>query len=588
MKTFFLQSLLLSSLACFSANAQTARRPNILLIITDDHGYGDFGFTGNPHVKTPHIDELAAKSVRLTNFHVSPVCAPTRASLLTGRYHQRTGVHDTYNGGAIMATEEVTLAEILGKNGYATGIVGKWHLGDNYPFRPSDQGFKYSLVHGGGGIGQPGDFYENFIRPDSSYFDPTLAENDKKVSRKGYCSDVFTDQALTFLKSQKTDPFFLYVSYNAPHTPLQLPAKYEEMYKDLKFDSALDKQEGSPWAKMTDKDKADARKVYGMISNIDDNIGRILQELKAQKLEENTIVIFMTDNGNQQLRFNTGFRGLKATVYEGGTRVPLLISGAGLFPQNKENANFTAHIDLLPTLLEATRILLPKELKLDGKSALKHIQGKQGNASASSRTFYNAWNRGWPEPYRNAAFYSGNYKLVAADAEHANLQSFGLFDLEKDPFEKNNLICSQPQIARQLRKCLDSVYADISASPHLYPRRIILDPAHEPISILTRQDLLGNGVNAWMSDMVAGYWLVTVAKEGYYHFKSIHNKPVLKGTRQLLRVGALQRSDVLKDETSTHTFNKIFLKKGDYQIESWFDGKDGVAMPYYLEVSAGE
>lgn len=555
--------------------------PNILLIMTDDQGYGDFGFTGNPHVKTPNIDQLAARSTRLTNYHNSPVCAPTRASLLTGRYHQRTGVHDTYNGGAIMAAGETTLAEILSRNGYQTGIVGKWHLGDNYPFRPSDQGFQYSLVHGGGGVGQPGDFYENFIRTDSSYFNTTLSENNRKVQRQGYCTDVFTDQALEFLKEKKAAPFFLYVSYNAPHTPLQLPKKYENMYKDLAFDTETDRQEGKAWAKMTDNDKAAARKVYGMATNIDDNVGRILAELKKQGLEENTIVIFLTDNGNQQLRFNTGFRGLKGSAWEGGTRVPFLISGAGLFEQNKDVNALLAHIDVVPTLLEAAKIPLPASIKTDGRSALKTIQGKP----AAPRTFYNSWNRGWPEPYRNAAFYQNNYKLVASNADGDDLDTFGLFDLEKDPFEQNNLVQSQPALARQLKKGLDSVFTDISNSPNLTPRHVIVGSPHEPVSILTRQDANGANMGAWLSDKATGYWNITIAQDGYYNLRSIHTAPIAKGTRSLVRVGHVQRSAVAKGDSNAVPINKVWLKKGDYLVESWFEGQGGVTGPYYVEVS---
>ena len=555
--------------------------PNILLIMTDDQGYGDFGFTGNPHVKTPNIDQLAARSTRLTNYHNSPVCAPTRASLLTGRYHQRTGVHDTYNGGAIMAAGETTLAEILSRNGYQTGIVGKWHLGDNYPFRPSDQGFQYSLVHGGGGVGQPGDFYENFIRTDSSYFNTTLSENNRKVQRQGYCTDVFTDQALEFLKEKKAAPFFLYVSYNAPHTPLQLPKKYENMYKDLAFDTETDRQEGKAWAKMTDNDKAAARKVYGMATNIDDNVGRILAELKKLGLEENTIVIFLTDNGNQQLRFNTGFRGLKGSAWEGGTRVPFLISGAGLFEQNKDVNALLAHIDVVPTLLEAAKIPLPASIKTDGRSALKTIQGKP----AAPRTFYNSWNRGWPEPYRNAAFYQNNYKLVASNADGDDLDTFGLFDLEKDPFEQNNLVQSQPALARQLKKGLDSVFTDISNSPNLTPRHVIVGSPHEPVSILTRQDANGTNMGAWLSDKATGYWNITIAQDGYYNLRSIHTAPIAKGTRSLVRVGHVQRSAVAKGDSNAVPINNVWLKKGDYLVESWFEGQGGVTGPYYVEVS---
>jgi arylsulfatase A-like enzyme len=568
-------------LNCQPLIAQQKIKPNVIVILTDDQGYGDFGFTGNPYVKTPNIDKLAARSVRLTNFHSSPVCAPTRSSLLTGRYPQRTGVHDTYNNGAIMATEEITIAEILNEKGYKTGIVGKWHLGDNYPFRPSDQGFKYSLVHGGGGVGQPGDLIENFTRPDSCYFNTMLLENNKKVPSKGYCTDVFTDAALKFVQENKNDPFFLYLSFNAPHTPLQLPRKYEDQYKDLKFDSEFDKDESKPWSKMTEADKKSARKVYGMATNIDDNVGRLLAELATQKLAENTIVIFMTDNGNQQLRYNGGFRGLKSSVYEGGTRVPFLISGGGIFPENREIDGLVAHIDVLPTILDALKIPLPRQILLDGKSVLPQIQGK---AKSSDRIFFNAWHRGWQEPYRSSALYLENYKLVAVNADEDEINSFGLYDLKTDPFEKDNLIAKNRGMAIKLKSKLDSVFRDISESPHLSVRRIEVGTYNENPSILTRQDLNGAFVKDWTGDNGLGTWTVRVKEAGYFDFKLINIKPMSKGTRAVVRLGQIQRSKEVAGESKSISVENIFLKKGDYDIESWLEKEGNITGPYYLEV----
>ncbi len=564
----------------FAVLAQNKKiKPNIILIMTDDQGYGDFGFTGNPYIKTPNIDKLAGRSVRLTNYHNSPVCAPTRASLLTGRYAQRTGVHDTYNNGAIMAAEEITIAEILAKNGYKTGIAGKWHLGDNYPFRASDQGFQYSLVHGGGGIGQPGDHIANFTRPDSSYFNSVLSENNKLVYPKGYCSDIFTDAAIKFLRDNSGNPFFLYLSFNAPHTPLQLPGKYEEQYKNLKFDSAFDQDPAKPWSEMTTADKENARKVYGMVTNIDDNIGRLLTELKTRKLEENTIVIFLTDNGNQQLRYNGGFRGLKTSVYEGGTLVPFLISGAGL-PENKEVDALVAHVDIMPTILEAAGIPFPKEIQTDGQSVLQLLSGKQ---NTNERLFYNSWNRGWPEPYRNAAIYQGDFKLAAVNASE-DISSFGLFNLKSDPFEKENLVEQNPVLANKLKQKLDSVFTDISKSPHLSVRRIAVGTKYENPVTLTRQDLGGVGVKDWEGESAFGTWTVQVKTEGSYDFKLISIKPVPAGTRALVRLGQIQRSKVADGKEQHVSLTNIYLKPGNYDIESWFENGNKTTGPYYLEV----
>jgi len=265
---------------------QRIQSPNVLLIITDDQGYGDLSFTGNPHLGTPNIDRLAGESLRFSNFYVCPVSAPTRSSLMTGRYSLRTGVHDTYNGGAIMAANEVTIAEILKGKGYRTGIFGKWHLGDSYPCRPTDQGFDESIVHLGGGMGQPGDF-TTFVKGDSSYFNPVLWHNGEQQSYKGYCSDIIAGKAIDFIIENRNKPFFCYLAFNAPHTPLQVPGEYYSLFRDIDPSSGFE-NDIRPFNPMNENNKEDARRVYAMVKNIDDNIGKILQKLGELNLDENT------------------------------------------------------------------------------------------------------------------------------------------------------------------------------------------------------------------------------------------------------------------------------------------------------------
>ncbi|MDX1285069.1 MAG: arylsulfatase, partial [Draconibacterium sp.] len=356
---FFCKGLILLCLLIIASCTQSveevhADKPNVILIMTDDQGIGDFGFTGNPYIKTPQLDKLAEQSLNLTNFYVSPVCAPTRACLMTGRYSERTGVYDTYNGGAIMSDSEITIAEILKDNGYQTGIFGKWHLGDNYPYRPFDQGFEVSAVHRGGGVGQPGDVF-NFFARDSSYFNPVLFKNGKPEKTQGYCSDVYTDDLIDFIeanqeKSEK--PFFAYLSFNAPHTPLQLPQEYYDMYKDLEFDANEFEVFDEVVNQMTPKDIEAAKRVYGMVTNIDDNIARVMQTLKDQNIYENTIVIFLTDNGPQQNRYKLGLRARKSSVFGGGVRVPCLIHYPEKYEEKQELDATIAHIDLLPSILD--------------------------------------------------------------------------------------------------------------------------------------------------------------------------------------------------------------------------------------------
>ena len=348
-------------------------QPNVILIMTDDQGYGDLGITGNPNIHTPTVDDkFANKSIQFNNFFVSPVCAPTRSSLMTGRYSLRTGVRDTYNGGAIMSNNETTIAEILKEANYATGIFGKWHLGDNYPFRPSEQGFDESLIHLAGGIGQVGDF-TNYFKGDTSYFDPILWKNNKQNQYEGYCSDIFTDNAIDFIKKNHKKPFFCYLSFNAPHTPLQVPDEYYQLYKELDPLNGFNSDD-LYGIEMSEKDKEAARKVYGMVTNIDDNLAKLFRKVEELGIKENTIIIFMTDNGPQQIRYVGGMKGRKSSVYKGGIRVPFYLQYPAKFKKPKDIDGMAAHIDLLPTLAELCNVPLPKDRKIDGKNLLPLIK----------------------------------------------------------------------------------------------------------------------------------------------------------------------------------------------------------------------
>jgi arylsulfatase A-like enzyme len=303
------------------------RRPNVLLIMTDDQGYGDLGFHGNPRIQTPNLDRFARESVRLRTFCVSPVCSPTRASLMTGRYNYRTGVVDTYLGRSLMRADETTLAEVLAAAGYRTGIFGKWHLGDNAPMRPIDQGFQRALVIKGGGIGQNSD-----PPGGSTYLDPILQDNGVQRKFTGYCSDVYTTAAIDFISEAGDRPFFAYLAFNGPHEPLQAPEGELATYRA----TDLSPSAFPPFAHPVQPDSMtppdDIAKVYAMVTNIDRNVGRILQALTSRGLAEDTIIVFLTDNGPAKVRYNAGLRGYKGTVYEGGIRVPCYIRWPGHLP----------------------------------------------------------------------------------------------------------------------------------------------------------------------------------------------------------------------------------------------------------------
>ncbi|MEX2399391.1 MAG: sulfatase-like hydrolase/transferase, partial [Rhodothermales bacterium] len=279
-------------------------RPNVILIMTDDQGYGDFGFTGNPVIRTPNLDALSEESVRLSPFYVSPVCAPTRASLMTGRYNYRTRVVDTWLGRAMMEPDEVTVAEVLRDGGYATGIFGKWHLGDNYPMRPRDQGFEEVLVHRGGGIGQPSDPPGG----EGAYTDPILFHNGEEVRMEGYCTDIYFDEAMRWMDSAREEgrPFFAYVSTNAPHGPYHdVPEQLYEEYRAMDLSPARFPQDaGHPLPEENDPDRL--ARIFAMITNIDDNVGRLMQYLEHAGMADNTLVLFLLDNGPNTRRYVAG------------------------------------------------------------------------------------------------------------------------------------------------------------------------------------------------------------------------------------------------------------------------------------------
>ncbi|WP_375582840.1 arylsulfatase [Cyclobacterium xiamenense] len=560
---------------------QRAERPNVVLIISDDQGYGDLGIHGNPHIQTPVLDKLGRESLRLTNFYVSPVCAPTRSSLMTGRYSLRTGVRDTYNGGAIMATEEVTIAEMLQSAGYRTGMFGKWHLGDNYPFRPGDQGFEESLIHLAGGMGQPGDF-TTYFQGDRSYFDPVLWYNGQQKAFQGYCSDIFTTEALRFMEKKASDPFFLYLSFNAPHTPLQVPDKYYERYKDLDPSAGFDK-DGRPFPEMSERDKEAARKVYAMVSNIDDNVGRVLDKLEELGIAENTVVIFMTDNGPQQARYVGGMRGRKGNVFRGGVRVPFFLRLPDRLEGNRDISTSLAHIDVLPTLAELCEAPLPTDRQIDGKSFYPLLQGRDV-AGFDDRSLFFYWTRRYPELYNNIALHRGNFKLVGNTGYEAKESDFELFDIEADPYELNSVLDANKPIASALKSEMDAMIADLTQSPHLNrPQRVIIGSEQENPVYLNRNDADGER-GIWTQEEVFGMWKVKTL-EGRYRIRFKFIQPLKTKGRMVLETNSVilqqQHREVPTDEIS---MENVYLPEMEMDLVPFYQTEGRSIFPLWMEL----
>lgn len=567
---------------CLFGIVSYSQKPNVIIIMADDMGYGDLGAHGNPLIKTPNLDQLVTESTSFTNFYVSPVCAPTRASLMTGRYNIRTGVFDTYSGGAIMANEEVTIAEVFKDNGYTTGVFGKWHLGDSYPSRPQDQGFEENVWHLSGGIGQVGDVF-NYYDGNTSYFDPVLYKNGEVFNSKGYCSDVYTEELISFVESNNKSPFFAYLSFNAPHTPLQVPESYYNQYKDLEFDYDFLGKDDKYVHKMSEKDEEDARKVYAMVTNIDDNIGKLINTLKKENIYENTIIVFMTDNGPQQYRYVGGYRGKKGQVREGGIHVPFYLKSVKDSPNKKTVTTPAAHIDVLPTLAELSNVDVPNNLNLDGVSLAKSVTQGQ---SIKPRPLFFEWQRSYPEKYANMSVIFDNYKLIGNSYSSTQPDNFELYNLEMDPYEGDDISSTNPKLVQELKSKLDNWYSDIMDSEHIKDLpRIVVGSEKETHTILNRNDARGMQL-IWADDKMHVSWDLTILKEGKYDIICHFREPIPATGDLIIRIGTQNFSKKIasKDQQS-FTFENLNLKEGEAVLDGWFyGGWQHHYTPFYLEL----
>ena len=416
-------------------------RPNIVFVLTDDQGYGDIHSHGNPVVKTPNLDRLREQSVRLLDYNVSPTCAPTRTALYTGRHEFKSGVTHTIYERERMSLRSTTIAQVLRDAGYSTGIFGKWHLGDAPEYQPNQRGFEESFIHGCGGIGQvyPGTCSD---APGNTYFDPAINHNGKFEKTKGYCTDVFFAQALSWVDAKRNSgkPLFALITTNAPHVPLQVPEAYQRMYPDLDQNTA---------------------KYFGMVANIDENVGRLMGKLKEWGMERNTLLVFMTDNGGTGgvKVFNDGMRGMKNTPYRGGTRVPAFFRWTGTL-QPGERAALTAHIDLFPTFVELAKASVPKGLQLDGRSLVPLL--RNANAGWSDRylfTHCGRWDKGKAAEakYERCRVRSNRYSLINIGKE----KKWELYDLLTDPGEKTDIAAGQPGVVAKMDAAYEKWWAEV-------------------------------------------------------------------------------------------------------------------------------
>ncbi len=505
--SILLIGLLFSS--CSQGAKELKKLPNILLIVTDDQAYGDLSFTQNPIAQTPILDSLAADGVFATNFYVSPVCAPTRASLLTGRYHQRTGVSGVTRGRENMNLDETTLADILKQNGYRTGIFGKWHNGAHYPYHPLGRGF------------------DNFVGFTSghwpNYFNTTIEKNGKPFKTEGYLPDVLTKEAIDFISEshKENTPFFCYIPYQTPHTPLQVPDAYFNKYINKGADDFN-------------------ATIYGMGENIDDNVGKILEKLERLDLRENTIIIYMSDNGPLNFRFNAGLKGRKGMVDQGGIKVPFIINWESHMTGGKIIETPLAHIDILPTLLDLAGISYQNPKPIDGLSFKSLLDG---NKDFTDRKLFMEWGG-------NRRVLSQNYLMINEE----------LFDIKNDPSQTTDIRNNLPQVYDSLSNDyevwlsampLENKIKPIPLGYSDYPVTIL--PAHEanlfpPFEF--RKDRKHTGIayhslygwahdwiDFWTKTTAYATWDINVVEEGDYEIELRYAlEPLNSGTQLLIEI----------------------------------------------------
>jgi arylsulfatase A-like enzyme len=576
-------------------------RPNIVFVLTDDQGYPPIGAHGHPFISTPHLDRFHAESVRFEQFHSGTTCAPTRAGFLTGHYCNSTGVWHTVGGRSLLRADEWTLANALSEAGYRTGIFGKWHLGDAYPYRPQDRGFEKSIVHGGGGLGQTPDWWGN------DYFDDTYLVDGRPTPFTGYCTDVFFDQALKFIESDSTKPFFCFLSTNAPHSPFNVPPEYHALYAG--------KTATESYARF-----------LGMITNIDENFGALRERLKAANLEENTILIFASDNGQCPLAagfetgaFNAGMRGLKGSMYEGGHRVPFLVRWPmGGIAGGRDIRVNAAYIDLMPTLLDFCSIEVPEGRSFHGSSLAALARGEKPSAAWSDRVLVTDTQR-VPRPikWRFSCVMRGDWRLINGSE---------LYYLVVDPGQrKKDVARGHPEIVAALREKYEEWWqlCERQADDDI---PISIGAMSVAVTRLNSHDLRNDGGDGVWSqgqvrrgDACSGYWEVRVEEAGLYEFAlrrwpaetshamragidgediAFRKDAIAPGDWALYEGGAalpLESAQLEIDgigvfetpigEKQQAALLQIALERGACHVRCWLTGSGGLKQsPYYVDV----
>ncbi len=555
-------------------SAHALDRPNVILIVTDDQGYGDMSCHGNPWLQTPNLDRLYAESVRLEDYHVDPVCTPTRASLMTGRYSSRVGAWTVTQGRQLLESGEVTMADVFSDSGYRTGMFGKWHLGDSWPYAPRFRAFQDVVRHLAGGIDEIGNPIGN------DYFDDTYYRNGLPVKIDGYCTDVFFAECQRFITRSSDKPFFVYLPLNAMHSPHTVAEKYSAPFR-------------------ADGHGEKRSKFFGQIINFDENLGRLLDCLEAQEVAEDTIVIFMGDNGtaagagDSSDGFNAGMRGKKGSVYEGGHRVACFVRWPGRLKAGHEIEQLTSCRDWLPTLIEWCDLDAPKGVRFDGQSLLPLMTGNA--RSWPDRTLF-VERQGDQPTLDKPDGPRARYPHYAVLTERWRLVDGELFNIVDDPGQKWNVALEHEDIVRDLRSRYEQHFADVFSDNAAYTR-FQLGACEENPTLLTVRDwhpTEGNVIwrQGQLSDdtlAINGFWAVNVVRGGRYSIRLSRfpdDAPqAMRATKATLQIGEQELKRKLDGNEPSVTF-ELDLPQGYGLLQSWLRDEDGsVRGAYFVQVT---
>lgn len=577
--------LLATAAPLFGQAPKPPARPNVILVLTDDQGYGELSCHGNPLLKTPSLDRLHRESIRFTDFHVAPMCTPTRGQLMTGVDCLRNRAMNVSSGRTLLRRDLPTMADLFAGAGYATGIFGKWHLGDNYPYRPQDRGFQETLWFPSSHIGSAPDFWGN------DYFDDTYLNNGQRRPYSGYTTDVFFAEAIRWMgaKVRAGQPFFCYLPTAAPHAPHFVPESYRQKMAAIVAQANLTTLPPPLREQLT--------RYLAMIVNLDDNMARLDAFLRETGQLENTIVVFLTDNGSTfgPRYYNAGMRGGKIELYEGGHRVPLFLRwpAGGLRPGG-DVAGLTAAQDLLPTLLELTGVNTPAGVKFDGVSLAPVLRGTSG--PPADRTLVVQFSRMTsPEPKRGDACVLWRRWRLVQDTE--------LYDLATDPAQQRNVIAEHPDVAAQLRAHYAAWWDGLAPGLN-QSQYVIIGHAAEPESQLSPCEwhdvFLDQGAQVKKGFDLNGVWHLEVARAGDYTFElrrwpreldlpitaAVEGAKAIRATTARIRIGEVEREQAISTGAKAVTFT-ISLQAGRTQMQTWLaDPKVGETRgAYYVYVN---